>query len=133
MCATGACLLAVSASFEVCPSSGSVDVEVFVRYNAVGKYTAGASQRPEALQFQTPRPGKRSWIKCPSSPQVTSVVGIKVQPLGSSSVSTPLVCTPSGSKGWDGKTATAPVGATEHVGVPLTVVESVPVHVMFGA
>ena len=43
----------------------------------------------------------------------------------------PVACTPSVGV-LEGKTATAPVGATEQVGVPLTVVERVPVHVMLG-
>ena len=38
---------------------------------------------------------------------------------------------PSARSGCDGKAATAPVGAIEHVGTPLTVVERVPVHVIF--
>lgn len=69
----------------------------------------------------------------PVSPHVSSPKATKVQPFGSSIVLTPVACTASGRSGWDGKTATAPVGALEHVGMPLTVVESVPVHVMFGA
>ena len=132
VCATGDCVLATGAS-EVGASSGSADVEVFVRYNAVCKNCAGPTHSPGMWQFQIPRLGKKFWIRSSTSPHVFSIMGTKVQPLGSSSVLTPLVCTPSGSKGWDGKTSTAPVGAIEHVGVPLTVVEKVPVHVMFGA
>ena len=132
VCATGDCVLATGAS-EVGASSGSVDVEVFVRYNAVCKTCAGATQVTGNWQFQIPRLGKKLWIRSSTSPHVFPIMGTKVQPLGSSSVLTPSVCTPSGSKGWDGKTSTAPVGAIEHVGVPLTVVERVPVHVMFGA
>ena len=132
VCATGGCVLATGAS-EVGASSGSVDVEVFVRYNAVCKTCAGATQVTVLWQFQIPRLGKKFWIRLSISPQSFPIMGTKVQPLGSSSVLTLLVCTPSGSKGWDGKTSTAPVGAIEHVGVPLTVVERVPVHVMFGA
>ncbi len=125
-CVSGGCV-------EVGPSSGSVDVEVFVRYNAVCNAATGPTQSPCGMQFQTPRPGKKFSIRFPVSPHVSSLIGRKVQPLGSSIVLTPVVCTPSGRSGCDGKTATAPVGATEHVGVPLTVVERVPVHVMFGA
>ena len=133
--ATGCCVLDAGAGSGggVGPASGSVDVEVFVRYNAVCNAAIGPTQSPDASQFQTPRPGKKFSIRSPVSPHVWSPIGTNVQPRGSSIVLTPVACTPSGSRGCDGKTATAPVGAIEHVGVPLTVVERVPVHVMFGA
>lgn len=132
-CGTAACALEAGAGVEVGPSSGSVDVEVFVRYRAVCNAPIGPTQSPDGSQFQTPRPGKKFSIRFPVSPHVSSPIATKVQPLGSSIVLTPVACTPSGRSGWDGKTATAPVGAIEHTGVPLKVVERVPVHVIFGA
>ena len=44
-CAPGDCVLDVGASMWVCPSSDSVEVEVFVRNNAASNASAGASQR----------------------------------------------------------------------------------------
>ena len=122
------CVFDVTASVELKSSSGSVDVEVFVRYSAVEITSAGDAQLATASQLQTPRPGKKSWIIL--VPHASSPKATKVQPLGSSIVLTPLVCTPSGMRGCDGYTATAPVGAIEHVGVPLMVVDRVPVHDM---
>lgn len=81
------------------PSSGSVDVEVSVRYNAACNAAIGPAQRAADSQFQTPRPGKKFLIRFPVSPQVSSLIGTKVQPLGSSIVLTPMVCTPSGRSG----------------------------------
>lgn len=99
--ATGGCVLDASAGVEdeVGPSSGSVDVDVFVRYKAVCMAKAGDTQSPGDSQFQTPRPGKKFSIKSPVSPHVSSPIGRKVQPLGSSIVLTPLVCIPSGRSG----------------------------------
>lgn len=84
---------------EVGPLSGSVDVEVFVRYNAVCNAAMGPTQSPVGSQFQTPKPGKRFSIMFPVSPQVLAPMAIKVQPLGSSTVLTPVTCTPSGRRG----------------------------------
>ena len=129
--AAGSWALDAGAPVEVGPSSGSVDVDVFVRYNAACNTSAGDTHVPPALQFQTPKPGKKSWVKFGA--HASSQFAMKVQPLGSSIMLTPVVCTPSGMSGCDGKTAAAPVGAIEHVGVPLTVVERVPVQDMYGA
>ena len=120
------CVLDAGAAMEVGPSSGSVDVDVFVRYNAVRIKEAGEAHSAEASQFHTPRPGKISIIVM--LPPQSSKFGTKVQPLGSSIILTPVSCTTSGRTGWEGKAATAPVGAMEHVGVPLMVVDRVPVH-----
>ena len=125
-CATGGCVLDDGAAMEVGPSSGSVDVDVFVRYNAVWINCAGEAHVAIAPHFHTPRPGNISCILM--SPPHTSKAGMKVQPLGSSIILTPISCTSSGRRGWDGKAATAPVGAMEHVGVPSMVVDRVPVH-----
>ena len=62
VCATGDCVLAPGAS-EVGASSGSVDVEVFVRYSAVCKPIAGKTQISGLWQFQIPRLGKKFWIR----------------------------------------------------------------------
>ena len=67
-CASGGCVLDADASIEVGTSSGSVDVEVFVRYNAVFIAIAGATQSPVASQFQMPKPGKRFSMRFPASP-----------------------------------------------------------------
>lgn len=131
LCATRDCVIDAGASVEGGPSSSSVDVKVFVRYKAVCKASAGETQLADALQLQTPRPGKKLSIELLVAPHSSDTV-TNVQPLGSSIVLTPRVCMPSGRSGCDGKTAAAPVGAIEHVGVPPTVVERVPVHVMFG-
>ena len=44
-CAPGDCVLGAGTSMWVCPSSDSVEVEVFVRNNAASNASAGASQR----------------------------------------------------------------------------------------
>lgn len=95
VCAIGDWTVANGASLEVGPSSDSVDVDVFVRYKAVCKAKLGEAHSAVALHFQTPKPGKRS----STSPSQLSELGTKVQPLGSSIVSTPLVCIPSGKSG----------------------------------
>ena len=97
ICATVDCVLGTSSSFEVGPSSGSVDVKVFVRYKAVCSATIAATHSFEVLQPQTPKLGKKFLTKL-LSPQ-SSVSAMKVQPLGSSIMSTPLVCTASGRSG----------------------------------
>ena len=61
-CAIDDCTVANGAFLEVGPSSDSVDVDVFVRYNAVCKATFGAAHSADALHFQTPKPGKSSWM-----------------------------------------------------------------------
>ena len=60
VCAIDDCMVANGASLEVGPSSGSVDVDVFVRYNAVCKKTAGETHIIVELHFQTPKLGKSS-------------------------------------------------------------------------
>ena len=95
VCAIEDCMVANGASVEVGPSSGSVDVDVFVRYNAVCKNSAGETQKIDALHFQTPKSGKSS----STDPSQVSNRATKVQPLGSSFVLTPMVCTPSGKSG----------------------------------
>ena len=79
---------------KVGPSSDSVDVEVFVRYNAVSNTDAAAGPIFVGSQFQTPRSGKRLWIKPTvppqSAPHIPSHTVVKVQPLGSSTVLTPV-------------------------------------------
>ena len=95
VCAIDDSTVANGASVEVGPSSGSVDVDVFVRYNAVFKAPNGETHVADALHFQTPKPGKRSL----TSPSQLSNAGTKVQPLGSSIVLTPWVCIPSGKSG----------------------------------
>lgn len=97
VCATGDCVLNAVASVDVGPSSGSVDVEVFVRYNAVCNAAYPAAHEATALQFQTPKPGKKFLTRL-ASPQ-PSHLAIKVQPRGSSVVSTPSVCIASGRSG----------------------------------
>ena len=68
----------LGASVRAGPPSDSVDVEVIVIYNAVCNAIAGlcipiSSQSPDALQFQTPRPGKRFWtMSSAASPHVLS-------------------------------------------------------------
>lgn len=87
------------ASVGVGPSSGSVDVDVSVRYKAACNAATGPTQSPCDSQFQTPRPGKKFSIMFPVSPHVSSPIGRNVQPLGSSIVLTPAVCIPSGRSG----------------------------------
>ena len=116
-------------SVKVDVSSGSVDVEVFVRYNAVCRTSAGETQKSVELHFQTPRSWKK---KFSISIHAVSPSAKYVQPLGSSIKLTPLLWTPSGRRGWDGKTSTVPLLAIMHVVLPLTVVERVPVHFMDG-
>ena len=96
-CAIDGCRVATGASLEVGPSSGSVDVDVFVRYNAVCKKKdpSGIAHSANRWHCQTPKPGKRLW----TLPSHLSNFGTKVQPLGSSIVLTPSVCTPSGKSG----------------------------------
>ena len=60
VCAIDECTVANGASLEVGPSSGSVDVDVFVRYNAVFKALNGETHVADVLHFQTPKPGKSS-------------------------------------------------------------------------
>ena len=60
VCAIDDCTVANGASLEVRPSSDSVDVDVFVRYNAVCKANAGETHSMVELHFQTPKPGKSS-------------------------------------------------------------------------
>ena len=109
---TGDGVLAAGASFKVGPSSGSVDVEVVVRYNAVRKASIGSSTCNGALpslvpkthlavysQFQIPRSGKKFSIMFPAFPQVCHPTLTNVQPLGSTMVLTPVDCTPSGRSG----------------------------------
>ena len=72
-CAIGGCIIDDGASNEVGPSSGSVDVDVCVRYNAVRSYNAGNCSKclPHtvvASQFHTPRSGNKSSTG-PVSPQ----------------------------------------------------------------
>ena len=98
-CATGGCVIDAEVSIEVGKPSGSVDVDVVVRYNAVDIAIAGPTQSPVASQFQMPKPGKRFSMRFPVSPHVSSPTGRKVQPLGSLIVLTPVVCTPSGRSG----------------------------------
>lgn len=95
-CATDECVLNAVASVDVGPSSGSVDVEVFVRYNAVcnAAYNNVTSRGATTLQFQTPKPGKKFLTRLVSL--LLSHLAIKVQPRGSSVTSTPSVCTASG-------------------------------------
>ena len=101
--ARGALDMPVSAGAfaKVGPSSDSVDVEVFVRYDAVSNANAAlvtSSGSPTSayvgLQFQTPISGKRLWIKPTvppqSAPHILSHTAVKVQPLGSSTVLTPV-------------------------------------------
>ena len=56
------CVFGDGAAVEVGPSPGSVDVDVFVRYNAVCINAAGESTVSVDPQFHTPRPGKISCI-----------------------------------------------------------------------
>lgn len=72
-CATGDCVISGSATFEVGPSSGSVDVDVVVRYNAVSKNAAAATHTREELQFQIPKLGNMFSTIFPASPHVFSV------------------------------------------------------------
>ena len=95
VCAIDDCAVANGASLEVGPLSGSVDVDVFVRYNAVCKNSFPAAHSAVALHFQTPKPRKRS----STSPAQLSNLRIKVEPLGSSIVLTSSVCIPSGKSG----------------------------------
>ena len=60
VCAIDDCTVANGASLEVGPSSDSVDVDVFVRYNAVCKAAIAATHSYVELHFQTPKPGKSS-------------------------------------------------------------------------
>lgn len=96
-CVTKGCVLNAGAAVDVEPSSGSVDVEVLVRYNAVCNATIAPTQTPADSQLQMPRPGKRFSIR--SSPHVLSLMGTKVQPLGSLIVLTPVAWIPSGRRG----------------------------------
>lgn len=96
--ATGGCVIEADVFVEVGKLSGSVDVDVVVRYIAVSITIAGDTQVAAALQFQMPKPGKR-FLKRMSPKHVLPFIATKVQPLGSSIVSTPSVCTRSGRSG----------------------------------
>ncbi len=95
----GDCRVAAGVSVKVGPSSASVEVEVFVRYNAVCNAAIGSAQEAVTWQFQTPRPGKKDSIRIPSS-HAWPCMARKVQPLGSSwAMPTLMVCTASGRSG----------------------------------
>ena len=64
-CASGDCVINVGAFIKVGPSSESMDVNVFVRYNAVRSNIIGNRRFPNphvvtALQFHTPKSGNKS-------------------------------------------------------------------------
>ena len=50
VCANGGCIVANGASLGVGPSSGSVDVDVFVRYNAVCRKKAASGKAHTAAR-----------------------------------------------------------------------------------
>lgn len=86
---------ASGASVEVGTSSDSVDVDVFVRYNAVCNAVAASGAIAVGSQFQTPRSGKRfstipPLLPLQSAPHAAPTKFVKVQPLGSSMVLTPV-------------------------------------------
>lgn len=87
-------VLSAGAFVEDDPSSDSVDVDVAVRYNAVCSANAASKTSPVGSQFQTPRSGK-SPSTTPAAPLQLSPHAwlpklVKVQPLGSSIILTPV-------------------------------------------
>ena len=55
------------------PSSGSVEVDVLVRYSAVFCTSAGDTHVAAASHFQTPKSGNNSWVKfAPHASSVTA-------------------------------------------------------------
>ena len=88
-------VLSAGVSVEVGPSSNSVDVEVFVRYNAVSSADAASTAFSVGSQFQTPRSGKSPsttpTVPLQLAPHASPPKLVKVQPLGSSIILTPVV------------------------------------------
>ena len=88
-------VLWAGASVEEDPSSDSVDVDVAVRYNAVCSADAASTPVSVGLQFQTPRSGKSPSttpaVPIQSAPHASPPKLVKVQPLGSSIILTPVV------------------------------------------
>ena len=82
------------ASVKDDPSSDSVDVDVAVRYNAVCRADAASTAISVGLQFQTPRSRKRPSttpaVPLQSAPHASPPKLVKVQPLGSSTILTPV-------------------------------------------
>lgn len=86
--------LSAGASVKDDPSSDSVDVDVAVRYNAVCSADAASTAISVGSQFQTPRSGKRPStmpaVPLQSAPHASPPKLVKVQPLGSSIILTPV-------------------------------------------
>ena len=87
-------VLSAGASVEEDPSSDSVDVDVAVRYNAVSSADAASGTSSVGSQFQTPRSGKSPSttpaVPLQSAPHASPPKLVKVQPLGSSIILTPV-------------------------------------------
>lgn len=87
-------VLSAAASVDDDPSSDSVDVDVAVRYNAVCNADAASTAFSVGSQFQTPRYGKRPSttpaVPIQSAPHASPPKLVKVQPLGSSIILTPV-------------------------------------------
>ena len=87
-------VLSAGAFVEDNLSSDSVDVDVAVRYNAVCSANAASTSSSIGSQFQTPRSGKSPWTTptAPAqlNPHASLPQSVKVQPLGSSIILTPV-------------------------------------------
>ena len=87
-------VLSAGTSVEDDPSSDSVDVDVAVRYNAVCSADAASTASSVGSQFQTPRSGKSPSttpaVPLQSAPHASPPRLVKVQPLGSSIILTPV-------------------------------------------
>ena len=87
-------VLSAGASVEDDPSSDSVDIDVAVRYNAVCSADAASTAISVGSQFQTPRSGKSPSttpaVPLQSAPHASPPKLVKVQPLGSSIILTPV-------------------------------------------
>ena len=87
-------VLSAGASVEDDPSSDSVNVDVAVRYNAVCSADAASTTISVGSHFQTPRSGKSPsttpTVPLQSAPHASPPKLVKVQPLGSSIILTPV-------------------------------------------
>ena len=87
-------VFSAGASVEDIPSSDSVEVDVAVRYNAVCSADAASTASSVGSQFQTPRSGKSPSttpaVPIQSAPHASPPKLVKVHPLGSSIILTPV-------------------------------------------